>query len=701
MTRNTNISLAAGFLIIISLMVVVEGFGFLRMHQIKARFEDDIHVNDRKIELIHSLRLLVRERYISLQSMIISDDPFLRDQLYLRHVGFADRFLKDREELESLVEVSTVAEEAELLARLQRLMSDAGPVQGTVRELLRSNDVDWAIRIENSRSKPLQDRLVAGLDKALGYYRSRSRQSLVQTERIYSQTSAIQTVLMAVTLLLSLMVAIWVVRRVRASETRLLAEIEHSRSMEEALLDHRENLEDLIEERTLELSYQATHDALTGLLNRFEFERRLDQSLTLCKTSGSQSAVLFLDLDRFKIINDCCGHPAGDALLRQLSEALGGRLRKADALARLGGDEFGVVLDACDREHAMAVAKQIKDTVSGHRFVWYDNVYTVGVSIGLAMVSRHDLDTGEILKRADSACYIAKDEGRNRIHAYEVDDELAQRHEGEMRWVNRIRIAMENDLMRLYQHEIRPVDPAAGKRHFEVLLRIVGPEGQLHSPAEFVPAAERYGLMPKIDRWVLAESMAFYAERILTSRGPFRPIMFVNVSGQSLADDEFARRVADLLDRYRIPEGHICLEITETAAISNLRKALRLMSELKKKGCLFALDDFGSGLSSFGYFKSLPIDYLKIDGEFVRDIEKDRISRAMVRSIHEVGHTMGLKTIGEFVEDDLILNRLAEIGIDYAQGYAISIPKPLRYRDIPEGGPVPLVAPGKVPAPAV
>ena len=418
------------------------------------------------------------------------------------------------------------------------------------------------------------------------------------------------------------------------------------------------------------LSYHATHDALTGLVNRREFERRLVELLTDAKASGRDHALCYVDLDQFKLVNDTCGHAAGDRLLRQLTYLLQQRLRDTDTLARLGGDEFGVLLVNCPLPQALRIAQELCRVVKDFRFQWNDQVFDISASIGLVPVTRESANPQELLSQADAACFAAKEKGRNRVQVYRPEDtEVARRH-GEMQWVPRILRAMEKGRLRLYCQPIVPLRGGA-ERRCEILLRMLDEQGELIPPGAFIPAAERYGLMPQVDRWVVERALTTLEGR-LGAR-----MCAINISGASLGDRDFLGFVREQLRRHAIPPGAICFEITETAAVVNLQEAANFIETLRAEGCCFALDDFGSGLSSFTYLKNLPVDFLKIDGTFVRDLVDDPLDHAMVRAINEIGHLMGVRTVAEFVEDETVLARLREMGVDYAQGFGIARPHPI------------------------
>ncbi len=438
---------------------------------------------------------------------------------------------------------------------------------------------------------------------------------------------------------------------------------------------------DVSESRELarEISHQATHDALTGLINRREFERRLQRVLESAHDESSEHGLCFLDLDQFKVVNDSCGHAAGDELLRQVAALFKQQIRNHDTLARLGGDEFSVLMEHCPLAAAKQVAQKLRRALQDFRFHWDGKTFTAGVSIGLVSIDNSSASVSSILSAADNACYAAKNSGRNRIHLYRSDDAASLHRHGQMQWINRLQQAPENDRFRLYCQTIAPASKHAREHsgvHIEVLLRMLDDQDRIVAPGAFLPAAERYQLASRVDRWVVTAVLNWLENH----RGELDQLgcCAINLSGQSLGDDMFEGFVLRLLDETGIPGEKLCFEITETAAIINLMNATRLMQSLKKRGCRFALDDFGSGLSSFGYLKNLPVDYLKIDGMFVKDLLRDPIDFAMVRSINEIGQLMGKQTIAEYVENASILQRLQEIGVDWAQGFGIDRPQPLQ-----------------------
>jgi diguanylate cyclase (GGDEF)-like protein/PAS domain S-box-containing protein len=421
------------------------------------------------------------------------------------------------------------------------------------------------------------------------------------------------------------------------------------------------------------LSYQASHDALTGLINRPEFEQRTEHLLSTIQSDKTEHAMCFLDLDQFKVINDTCGHVAGDELLRQLGMLLQNTVRKRDTLARLGGDEFGVLMEHCGLDQAHRVADEIFDAINEYQFFWEGESFRIGVSIGLVAITETTGNYTDLFKQADAACYLAKGLGRNRIHVYHPDDVELSIRQGEMQWVRRINQAVDEDRFCLYAQPIVSLNNDDLK-HYELLVRMLNEEGEVIPPGAFLPAAERYNLIEKIDAWVVQHAISLMiAHSAFVAQVNF---ISINLSGQSVANAQFMPMVIALISESNIDARKICFEVTETAAISNLSAANTFITALKDLGCRFALDDFGSGLSSFGYLKNLPVDYLKIDGMFVKDIVDDPIDKAMVKSINDIGHVMGMKTIAEFVENDAIMEQLIEVGVDYAQGYGLGKPEP-------------------------
>jgi diguanylate cyclase (GGDEF)-like protein len=451
------------------------------------------------------------------------------------------------------------------------------------------------------------------------------------------------------------------------------------------------------------LAYQASHDPLTGALNRREFERRVGDALAAWRDAATAPAaapaaggdgaadppeppeppeppdevVCVIDLDRFKIVNDTCGHAAGDALLRQLTALIEAQVRRSDSVARLGGDEFGILLSRCPVPYALTRMEAVRAAIASYRFVWEQHTFMIGASIGVAAATRLTTSLDELLKSADAACYAAKDKGRDRVHLYQPDDVDLARQQGNSHWAGRILAALEQNRLELHYQPIAPIGAEASGAYGELLLRLRQNDGTLAYPGAFLPAAERYSLLPAIDRWVVSTALGRLGEAYRVGAVTAADTYTINLSGASIGDEKFLAFARGRVAESGLPPGVVCFEITETVAISNFDVAVQFVQELRTVGCRFALDDFGSGLSSFAYLKRLPVDFLKIDGSFVRGMLLDAIDRAMVESVNRIAHEMGLRTVAEFVETEAILDCLREVGVDYAQGYAIGRPGPL------------------------
>ena len=426
-----------------------------------------------------------------------------------------------------------------------------------------------------------------------------------------------------------------------------------------------------------QLSWQASHDSLTELRNRRQFEQELSRAVASIRMDDRQEHILcYMDLDRFKLVNDTVGHLAGDELLKQVAALLKSHVRSSDCLARLGGDEFGLLLQNCSLSRAKVLVEGLREAVQDFRFVWDKHTFSIGMSIGMVAINASAKDLPKVLSAADAACYAAKQRGRNRLYVYQPGDDDVSRQRSELQWSSRIQKALDSDLFCLYKQRIvssQQLDSCAGVG-YEVLLRMRDEKGQLVPPNAFIPTAERYNLMPHIDRWVVTTFLRHIESNPEDSS---YEIYMLNLSGASLTDEKFLDFLRSvMLSQPKLAEK-ICFEITETAAVSNLTEAVKFISELRKLGCKFALDDFGSGMSSFGYLKALPADYIKIDGRFIQDIDIDPTARAIVESIHNIGHVLGLKTIAEFVESESAQISVREIGVDYLQGYFIDNPQPL------------------------
>jgi len=429
-----------------------------------------------------------------------------------------------------------------------------------------------------------------------------------------------------------------------------------------------------VSEKSRQLAYQVSHDALTGLINRREFERRVERSISHAHAQTAIHALLYLDLDQFKVINDTCGFSAGDELLRQLAQILLSSVRHRDTLGRLGGDEFGMLLENCPLDKAIEIANSLLTAIENYQFTWGDNSFTLGISIGIVPVDRSTRDIGSTMGAANSACYIAKESGRNRVQIAHMGDRRLQERHGEMQWVARMNRALEENRYALF---FQPILPCANKsthaRHLEILVRLIDDDGSLIAPACFLPVAEKYHLITSIDRWVIAHSLEWLAEHSHT-HGPLVTLS-INLSGQSISSPDMLRFILDKLEETGAPPDRVVFELAESAAIANISSATSFMLTLRGYGLRFSLDDFGSGLSSFTYLKKLPVDMLKIDGNFVRDILSDPVDYAMVRSINELAQLLGKQTIAKHVETVTLAEELRNMGVNYMQGHACGKPQ--------------------------
>lgn len=447
-------------------------------------------------------------------------------------------------------------------------------------------------------------------------------------------------------------------------------------NLNEQLHKHSHSLENEIKKRTKELQNLAVHDTITGLYNRYEFEKRLSFALKYSSKTAGQSIMCYVDLDQFKIVNDTSGHAAGDILLKHISLILENGVGKKDIVARLGGDEFGILFLGKPMEEVLKMANKILRAIKEYRFSYEDKIFVIGASMGMVTIERDCCSLVDIISAADAACYQAKEKGRNCIHIASRDDKKMLERRGEMQWLARLTQALEEDRFRLYVQPIKSLmNTSSSIEHYEVLIRLKDKDSKIILPMAFIPPAERYGLMPRIDRWVIEEVFKEY--RKLQEKNDIFYSFSINLSGTSLTHEGLGDFIEEMFVLYQVPYHSICFEVTETAAVSNMNVAIKFINRIRKLGCKFSLDDFGSGLSSFSYLQNMPVDFLKIDGAFVNDIHVNKINSAMVKSINEISHVMGMKTICEFVENKEVEDVLKEMDVDFAQGYYYAKPEPI------------------------
>jgi len=767
--------LIVGFLMCIAIFTTMMGYGIYQLEESQNNVRKLTTDFSAKSNLVIQMYNAARDRTIKLYAMVSTNDVFRHDALYLEFNNDGAKFAVARLKF---LDMSITNQERLLLSEQRRYTEIAIPLQQKVVDLMYNDENKAALKLLTEEAVPAQNRALQILIQLQDYQRINSSETSVKTRLKQKQTIKLLFVLGTFTILLSIIIAFYVIHRNAKIEHSIYIEKEFAeltlRSIGDAIittdaqghvlimnpnaeiltgwsgdearneildnvfhvvdeLNHNiiinplENIlitgktissteteilidrhgneygiehsvapitgpdnkilgliiifRDVTENRALasQLTHQATHDNLTGLINRREFEIRLEHAFVNVRADNVEYALCFMDLDQFKLINDTCGHNAGDELLRQVSTLLKQCVRRTDTLARLGGDEFGVLLEACTLQKAEQIAQILLRTINDFRFSWQGQTFDIGVSIGVAPITALTANISELLSAADTACYLAKDKGRNRIHIYHPEDSELEQHRGEVQWVQRINEALELDNFILYYQPIVSLNEEHPEStHYEVLLRMMNDIGDLVPPMAFIPAAERYKLMPSIDQWVVDNALKEINHIYEVSSDTYKACVFtLNISGQSLSANDFANYILEKILEYAIEPAAICFEITETAAIANMSSAVDFIKKLKKAGCRFALDDFGSGLSSFSYLKTLPVDYIKIDGSFVRDICDDSTDRAFVESITQIAHVMNIRTIAEFVEVREIRDELQNIGVDYAQGYYISTPAPL------------------------
>ena len=596
-----------------------------------------------KTVLAYTMREAIRERIDSLRTMATQTDPFKRDEEKMRLFGHASKYTRARE---TLIQHLKTDAERDIFRQLDAsARTVGGPNTQALRALfgddIPQKEVDAAVQASIDGHL----NLLRHLDQMVRTIHRTTQSRIHEAGDAFHEELLIAGLLGMIAFAIAVLAAAFVVINTGA--------------------------------RNRQLSHQAAHDVLTGLLNRQAFEVSLRLTLEQSSQAPDSHAMMFIDLDRFKVVNDSCGHPAGDALLKALSAKLAGSLRHSDVLARIGGDEFGVLLRYTAPEDAERVAEKIRRTVEAFSFEWETQSFKVGASIGLVPFGSEPITLEELLSTADACCYSAKEEGRNRVHHASANLEAAERRSGEMRWVTRISDAIDNDRFELFGQMIKPLNSTLddGRLALEVLLRMKDQDGiGLIPPGQFLPAAERYGIVPDIDRWVVRNSLEWLSELGRTAEN-LR--ISINICGPAASDPQFHNFVRNCIAETGVPPRSLCFEITESVAIRSLANAAALVDALGDLGCQFALDDFGSGLSSFNQLRHLKVDYLKIDGSFIHNIDRDPINRAMVESINTIGKKLGKRTVAEFVENERIRRILQEIDVDFAQGFGLHKPEPL------------------------
>ena len=641
MKDNIRMLVTVGFVAVLTLTFSLATVSLLQLQFINASMEKLVEVTNMKTAAANDMRDAIRVRANSLKTMQLMDDIFERDTEHQRFISHAGKYRIAREKL---VNLGLDEKEAAINTQLQQLTRASQPYNDNASELLMSDASDEEISTVMEQAFKLQELILGKLEALVQLEQRNTQEALAASRGHYTSTRQLLFALTGITLLFSILLARTVIRHVSV--------------------------------KNRQLAYQASHDPLTGLINRREFECRVERAIQNANAQGATHALLYLDLDQFKIVNDSCGHAAGDELLQQLSQLLLGSVRHRDTLSRLGGDEFGMLFENCPLDKAIEIANNLIKAVEDFSFSWGETRFTLGISIGAVPIDRSTSDLASTMSAADSACYIAKESGRNRVQIAHMGDRRLQERHGQMQWVSRLNRALEEDQFTLY---FQPIIPCASKSgngaHMEILVRLIEDDGSVIAPGAFLHAAEKYNMVSSIDRWVIEHTMQWLAE---TNNSDNRPVtVAINLSGQTISTPDMLKFIIDKMDETGIAAEHIIFEITETAAIANITSATSFMLTLRGCGFRFSLDDFGSGLSSFTYLKKLPVDFLKIDGAFVRDILSDPIDYAMVRSINELGQLLGKETIAEFVETTELADELQRMGVNYAQGYAYARPQPL------------------------
>ena len=630
-----------GLMVILALIFSLVFISLAQLQSINESMEKLVKVTNIKTAAANDMRDAIRLRSESLKTMQLTSDIFDRDEEHLRFTSHAGKYRVAREKLTGL---GMDKYEHEIIEELQQLIRIAQPINNDAASLLMSEapaaETDKTIK----KAAEYQQKILVVLEALVAFEKTNTEQALKATKDRYSGTRQLLLALTGVALLFSLLVARTVITR--ASK------------------------------KNQQLAYHASHDSLTGLINRHEFESRVERAIEHTRAEASTHALLYMDLDQFKVVNDTCGHAAGDELLKKLAHLFHGTVRQRDTLGRLGGDEFGMLLEDCPLDRAVEIANELLAEIEAFQFTWGKNSFTLGISIGVVPIDHSTRDLASAMSAADSACYIAKESGRSQVKIAHLGDRRLQERHGEMQWVSRLTKALDEDRFALF---FQPIVPCADRhghdKHIEILLRMIDEDGTVIAPGAFLPASEKYNIVTSIDRWVISHSMEWLANEPACRKWPVT--ISINLSGQSIGNPEMLRFIINEMEKTGADPERVVFEVTETAAVANIISATGFMLTLRGCGFRFSLDDFGSGLSSFTYLKKLPVDFLKIDGAFVRNILADPIDHAMVKSINELGHLLGKETIAEYVETLELAEELRRMGVNYAQGYAYAKPQPL------------------------
>jgi diguanylate cyclase (GGDEF)-like protein len=639
--ENPELLVSAGFLVLLAMLFSLVFAALLQMQSGNESMARLVQVSNSKTNAANEMRDAIRLRSNSLKTMRLTDDRFDRDEEYQQFIVHAGKYRRARE---TLVRLGMDEAERGVHQELATLTRQAQPWNDSAAELLMDNAPAAEVASVMQQAELLQNRILDTLDRLVHLEQAHAENALATSHEHYRSTRRLLVTLAAIALVFCLLIVRMVTQRV-ARKNR-------------------------------QLQYQASHDPLTGLINRREFEERLERAVSHASTNSATHALLYMDLDRFKIVNDTCGHAAGDELLQQLGQLLLGPVRQRDTLGRLGGDEFGMLLENCPLEKAIAIAENLLAATESFRFSWEGEHFSLGISIGIAPIDHSTGDLASAMRAADSACYLAKESGRNRIQVADMGNRHLRERHNQVQWLPRLKRALEEDRFALH---FQPIVPCSGARpqgrHIEILLRMIDDDGALLSPGAFLPAAEKYNLIEDIDRRVIGRTLAWLAHESVDNHCP--PRVSINLSARSIGNQETLNFILQQLEVTGVSPQQLCFEVTETAVMSNITAATGFMLTLCGHGVRFCLDDVGSGLSSFTCMKKLPVDFIKVDGGLVRDILSNPVDHAMVRAINKLGHLLGKQTIAEFVETTDVADELRKMGVDHMQGYAFAQPQSL------------------------
>jgi diguanylate cyclase (GGDEF)-like protein len=628
-----------GFAGVLALMGLISFISLSQMNAITEQMSKLLEETNTKISAANNMRDSIRLRGDTLHKMYLTDNFIERDEYRLE---MSEHALRYRVARDLLYTYHMSAHEAKLLDQLTIQTRTAKELNDTASQSMLSDSPVELIQKNLRLANTARHNMLAGLNK-LVLLQEKTTRSVVNDTKIYQET--ISEIILYLSLA-AFFIAIYIAQLVIRETSK----------------------------KNSEIRYQATHDELTKLVNRKEFNHRLADAFKTAKANHENHALCFLDLDKFKTVNDNYGHKAGDELLIQLTRVIKNNIRSHDTLARIGGDEFGLLLEGCSLEKAVEIAEGIVSLIKNHEFDWQNNKFHIGVSIGLVMVNRDTQDIEKALSQADIACYAAKDMGRNQVHIHGLDDVDIKKMHKELSWIADINKTSMDNRFSLHMQKIQNMQDGQTSAMYEVLLRLNDDEGTLISPGSYIPAAERFGYMKDVDCWVIKQTFK-QLSALYKKATDCDVCLSINISANSLTNNQFSDFVIKQYKKYNIPHDAICLEISEANAIKNINQTVELISELRKYNIKFALDDFGEGISSFSTLRDLRVDFIKIDGNIIKNISHNTADKAMVAAINQIGKVMNIETIAKHVENAFTLNQLKEIGIDYAQGFYLDKPK--------------------------